>query len=64
MRRTVHTVTLILLLSVICPASWAATQDASFTQQDRDRLIRLETSIESLSKRLEDMAALVESARR
>ncbi|WP_420264651.1 hypothetical protein [Candidatus Magnetominusculus dajiuhuensis] len=54
MRMAVHTVVLILLLSVMCPPSWAATREVSFTQQDRDRLIRLEVRLDEGLKRLEE----------
>ncbi|MBF0459303.1 MAG: hypothetical protein HQK99_15545 [Nitrospirae bacterium] len=61
MRKAAYTVLLVLLLSAVCPASWAATQEASFTQQDRDRLNRLEVLIEegfkNLNKRIDDGAA-------
>ncbi|MBF0321201.1 MAG: hypothetical protein HQL01_15515 [Nitrospirae bacterium] len=58
MKTAVHTVTLMLLLLVICPPSWAATEGVAFTRQDRDRLIRLEVLIEegfkSTNQRIDD----------
>ncbi|MBF0487695.1 MAG: hypothetical protein HQK98_05990 [Nitrospirae bacterium] len=60
MRKAVHTAILVLLLPAVAPTLWAATQEASFTQQDRERLIRLEVRIEegfkSIDKRIEDGA--------
>ncbi|MBF0553926.1 MAG: hypothetical protein HQK96_05130 [Nitrospirae bacterium] len=57
MNKVVHAAMLILLFSAVFP-SWAYAQGSSFTQQDRERLIRLEVRLEeglkATSQRIED----------
>ncbi|MBF0517113.1 MAG: hypothetical protein HQK97_08345, partial [Nitrospirae bacterium] len=57
MKMQVYSAMLIFLMSAIC-ASWASAQDTSFTQQDRDRLSRLEVRVDeglkALNQRIED----------
>ncbi|MBF0458164.1 MAG: hypothetical protein HQK99_09745 [Nitrospirae bacterium] len=54
MKRAVHSLILILSLLVICPSLWAVTSESSFTQQDRERLIRLEEGLKSTNQRMEE----------
>ncbi|MBF0555403.1 MAG: hypothetical protein HQK96_12760 [Nitrospirae bacterium] len=50
MKKEINAAILILLLSAILP-SWAYAQGAGFTQQDRERMIRLEEKFVRLEER-------------
>ena len=42
-----------LLLSILFSCSYALAEEVSFTQQDRERIIRLETKVGEIDKRFE-----------
>ncbi|MEJ5228159.1 hypothetical protein [Thermodesulfovibrio sp.] len=52
MRKTVKILPVILAFFVICNTA-AMAKEVSFTQEDRDRLVRLEVKITDIDKRLE-----------
>ncbi|MBF0517112.1 MAG: hypothetical protein HQK97_08340 [Nitrospirae bacterium] len=53
MKMQVRAAILILLMSAIFP-SWVYAQETSFTQQDRDRLTRVEEGLKATNQRIED----------